>query len=454
VLNAWDSSINNIVPIPKPTYFRQTRFRQRIRDLVSTIARLVPAARCDREVFPLYFHGSKRKIYMSAVSSLKTIPLNGKDSIIKMFVKDEKHEMIPGKLVCPRVIQPRNPRFNVELGCYLKPIEEQLYHSVDMLYGHGTFVYHVIQKGFNMDEVADNIKQCWDTFSHPVAIGCDASRFDAHVSVEALKMEHSIYHTIYQRDKYLEQLLRYQLKTQAIGITDTDRVYMSHVGGRCSGDVNTSLGNCLIACILMYVMFEDLGVNCKLINNGDDCVIVCDKQDEAKVRDNIKPFWLGCGFTMKVEPSVYALEQIEFCQMHPVLTTTTKGDRYRMCRNPLTALVKDTVVLKDVPDRLLTAYTSELGRAGKVMYGGLPIYRELYKKLDCGVAHVHSWTAGSWVEWWGKGLINSVEATIESRVSFMYAFDLTPGVIEAYESNIIKSGPLVSRAGVGELKYW
>jgi len=105
-----------------------------------------------------------------------------------VFVKYEKTDRTTKEDPVPRVISPRDPKYNIQLGRYLKPIEERIFKALGKMFGHPT-----VMKGMDTDRTASVLHEKWDHFNNPVAIGLDASRFDQHVSLEALKFEHSVY---------------------------------------------------------------------------------------------------------------------------------------------------------------------------------------------------------------------------------------------------------------------
>lgn len=85
--------------------------------------------------------------------------------------------------------------------------------------------------------------------------------------------------------------------------------------------MNTAMGNCLISCALMFGMMSHLKIpsrDYELINNGDDCCIITRPQHQQVVINSIPGYFAKAGFKMKVESPVASIEQIEFCQTHPV----------------------------------------------------------------------------------------------------------------------------------------
>jgi hypothetical protein len=152
------------------------------------------------------YDGRRRTIYEKAFDSLHGSPLVKKDSILKYFLKVEKTNFTAKSDPVPRGISPRNPRYHVSLGVFIKRIEHEVYNIVADIFGATT-----IAKGLNAQQRGDLMLSHWKTFTDPVAVGLDASRFDQHVSAEMLKVEHSFYKKFFQNNKELDRLLRWQV---------------------------------------------------------------------------------------------------------------------------------------------------------------------------------------------------------------------------------------------------
>lgn len=206
----------------------------------------------------------KRNRYLDAAESLVDAPLKRADAKIRAFLKNEKIKM-EKRSSDPRLIQPRSPRFNVELGRYLRPIEHSIYTSINKVY-RSTVVF----KGMNAVDQGRVIARHWRAFKSPVAIGFDASRFDQHVRIEALMYEHSVYKQIYRKDRYLAWLLSMQLRNSGSISTPDGKIRYTTNGNRMSGDMNTAAGNIIINCAMIYAYINECGLTkSRLINNGD-----------------------------------------------------------------------------------------------------------------------------------------------------------------------------------------
>jgi len=145
------------------------------------------------------YRGQKLARYSAAAESLRFRGIDKADATIKAFVKAESLNLHSKPDPAPRIIQPRGPRYNLCVGRYLKPAEHALYKAVAQVWGGPT-----IMKGYNAAGTARALRDMWDSIEDPVAVGLDASRFDQHVSVDALRFEHGFYLELFPRSKELE----------------------------------------------------------------------------------------------------------------------------------------------------------------------------------------------------------------------------------------------------------
>jgi hypothetical protein len=239
-----------------------------------------------------------------------------------------------------------------------------------------------VMKGLNALEVAQQLWGKWSKFTHPVCVGLDASRFDQHVSVQALEWEHSVYLALFPNHPEFRIWLSWQKRNKCVAMLPEAKVKYIVKGCRMSGDMNTSMGNCLLMCALVKAYSDSKGVRIQLGNNGDDCVVFMESADLAKFSEGLQTWFLEMGFTMKVEDPVYRFEHVEFCQSRPVRVV----DGWIMCRSPTKALVKDSVCLHPtkglhmVDD--LRAWSESVGKAGGAWAAGIPVMQSAYSALE------------------------------------------------------------------------
>jgi len=284
-----NSSLNNLArgvltrvllvkgqPTPKPAlgiyverlrYFRNALFK-----------RFGSTTPVSRQEFVEFYKGRRKTLYQRAADSLLSSSIRPRDALIKAFVKAEFINTDDKPDPDPRVISPRDPRYNVEVGRYLRPVEHQIYGAIASIFGEPT-----VLKGYNAQQIGRVFADKWAKYRDPVAIGLDASRFDQHVSVEALSWEHSVYNGIFQ-SKELRKLLKWQLRNSVVGHCRDGKLKYTTDGCRMSGDMNTALGNCLIMCALVHCYLQTRGIRGSLANNGDDCTVIIERKDLVKFR--------------------------------------------------------------------------------------------------------------------------------------------------------------------------
>nr|UVK78449.1 MAG: RNA-dependent RNA polymerase P1-P2 fusion protein [Soybean dwarf virus] len=314
------------------------------------------------------YHSGKRSLYNAAVQSLKKKAVERSDANVTAFLKMEKHLM--NKKIAPRLICPRNKRYNVELGRRLKFNEKKFMHAID-----STFESPTVLSGYDSFRVGKIIANKWSKFKRPVAIGVDASRFDQHVGVEALQWEHSIYNGAF-KDPILKELLHWQTENKIMLFVEDKILKFKVKGHRMSGDINTSSGNKLIMCGMMHYYFKTLGVKAELCNNGDDCVIICERKDENKFQ-HMHSWFKDYGFDMQIETPVYKIGQIEFCQSKPVKI----NGYYRMVRKP-ESISKDAhslISMASAED--VKTFMSATAQCGMILNSGVPVLDAYHKCL-------------------------------------------------------------------------
>lgn len=314
------------------------------------------------------YEGRKKTIYENAKVSLLMEPVNSRDAELKAFVKAEK--VPPNK--APRCIQPRSPRHCLEVGRYIKHIEHHIYQEIADVFGDGP----TVMKGFNVQRVGRICAGKWNSFTSPVAIGLDATKFDMHVNKHVLFWEHAIYLKIFNNNKSLQKLLDRQMKNVGRGYCADGKVKYHFTGKRCSGDMNTALGNCIIMCAMVWAYAKERGVDIKLMNNGDDCVVFMESWDLERFQKGLSDWFLELGFRMVCEEPVYDIEKIEFCQMHPV--NTVNG--WTMVRNIPIVLHKDSLCLLPLRnEKEMREWLGAIGECGEALTAGVPVLNAFYR---------------------------------------------------------------------------
>jgi hypothetical protein len=414
-----------------------------------------------KQFYESYTDRGKSKLYEGASASLELDPLNAKDANVGMFLKAEKKFYTEEKPdAVDRAINPRKPRFNVELGCYIKPMEHTVLAGITRAFSQTGLP--VVIKGFNALTSGNIIKEKWDRFDDPVAIGFDANRFDQHVSESAMTdFEHAVYLDAVPYGQRLElgKLLGMQLYNKGTAYTKGGVIRYRLKGVRMSGDMNTSLGNCVIMCGIVYdfVCRQGWTRACKkyeIINNGDDCVLIVERADAVYVTTQLPTHTLEYGFSVVCEPPVDVLEELEFCQTRPVKTQ----EGYVMCRMPTKAICKDLATANfdlSLP-QLRRAYLRAIGDCGSSLNAGIPVMQSFYQCLIRNSGSVtknrayrlvksNVWKCG--MTMMAKGLRPRVlPVSHEARASFYYAFGVEPAhqiLLEEYYDTFVISDTVI-----------
>jgi hypothetical protein len=368
---------------PRP---HRNAFRRMLGPTVNQLRRLLPhSTPWSHQEFVASYAGQGRKQmrYAAAAEELKlqTYP----DSYYARMKSFIKYDKVHKKRSAPRLIQPRTPHYNIKVGRFLRKIEKRILKSLNKLYKEQT---NVVLKGYNAKVTAERIKAKWDKFRDPVFIGLDASRFDQHVSVDALKFEHSVYLQCFRGDDRTElaKLLRLQLKN--IG-----RMYMKNCtikyeveGNRMSGDMNTGLGNILIMCVLCRQFATDVALaKYEYINNGDDCGFIVERDQQQLILENLDEWFAVFGFEMKVEGVFDSLYSILFCQCQLIETQ----DGPVMVRSFPNSMYKDLVSVKPLKNKgAYDKHRKAISDCGLSLTDGVPVYNAFYRMLARGAGDI------------------------------------------------------------------
>lgn len=390
------------------------RFREQVVNEVRQTATVLTL----REVVKCYT-GAKRRIYEGALRSLMRTKLSTRDSMLKPFTKFEKQDLSKA----PRIINPRSPRYNLVLGKYLKKAEKSYFRAINKAWGGHTA--HTVIKGLNSHDAAEVMRAKWDRFRRPVAVGLDAKKYDMHVDVPALEYEHSFYNLVFMVEE-LRRLLREQLYNIGIAYCPDGKVYFTINGTRCSGDLNTALGNCILMCALILNMCEELEIDAELANNGDDCVLFLESDQVERLQGAVEGYFVRYGFRMTMEEPVYEFEELEFCQSHPVKLASG----WCMVRNVRTCLKKDPMCLVPIQnDRVWRKWLGAVGECGLASVPGCPVLQSFYRaflrngKVAGKKFKQHVFRNSGVLE---RGFDGSQVITDEARASFHAAFGITP----------------------------
>lgn len=314
-------------PVPLASLKGLSSFGKAMREL-----RRVLVGRCGlvepwpvNRVVESYVVPRLRKRYEEAAVSLSRDGLcDRRDTKISAFVKSEK--LAKEKVSKPRIIMGRSPRYNLELACYLKPVEHAVYPAFR---GWGArFLTHtrLIGKGLAGKERADLIRRKMLSRPGVVAVELDCKSFESHLCRTMLRSEHGVY-TGLCPDPRLARLLSWQLRCKGKGAAG---VRFSVSGVRASGDFNTGLGNTLLMCGLVLGAARSLRLKFDFLADGDNAVLFVMSEDAATWALRLPGLFLEYGHEVTIGEFVGTVETVVFGQSKPCRVV----DGWTMVRDP------------------------------------------------------------------------------------------------------------------------
>jgi hypothetical protein len=150
---------------------------------------------------------------------------------------------------------------------------------------------------------------------------------------------------------------------------------------------------------------------------------------------------MDAGYTMVVEETVSVLEEVEFCQSHPVWD----GRRYIMVRNPVKAISNDASGFGKWADPRLYGFMMDaVGTGGGHLSTGIPVMQSFYAAMRArgdrgrrkivtedvlGTGFGRMWLSAQRSigrAYWYDPLVEPV--SVQARLSFEKAFGIAPAV--------------------------
>lgn len=318
-------------PTPEPSKAGLTALQRAFREVRRVVlGRVVaPIEQWDFDrVASSYREKRMRVRYEQAAASLRNDGLcTRKDAKVKAFVKGEK--LANYKIHKPRIIMGRDPRYNLELASFLKPIEHAVYPA---LRGWGNlFLTHtrLIGKGLNQNQRAALIDRKFSSKPRLVAMEIDGKSFESHFVVPVLRGEHSVYKRL-NSDPRLAELLGWQEEFAGAG----SGVRFKVKGVRASGDFNTGLGNTITMCSLVLASAKALGLRFDMIVDGDNALLFVFEEDLNAWRLGLPEQFLEMGFEVTLSDPMRSVEECVFGQSKPLLA----AGKLTMVRDPFKVL--------------------------------------------------------------------------------------------------------------------
>lgn len=388
-----------------------------------------PSSRVSGGDFIATRSGSKRKMYQQAREDLmaKPTPLT---ELAKLSFFTKTESTLWNKQQVPRIVSPRSFGFNYLLGKYLRPIEHKIFDALAALFNTNVCVAKGLTQLAKGNLIADKLKPGY------VCVGLDASRFDQTIGRQLLMAEHQIYKLCYSGDKLLASLLRCQLHNKGVARCRDGIVHADIGAMRCSGDQNTSLGNCIVSCLLAKLYFlEHNIVDGDVLNDGDDLLMFIPKSELPKLAD-LTSWYSEWGLRMKVEDFAEEPEDVEFCQSKPVWTE--RG--YLLVRNWKKAFNTDFaggMKIARMEDYLV--HMRNVGLCGLAMAAGVPMHQAMYSsavrhgrtgKFTTELGGLHYQAR---IEWASGACARPIPICWRTRDSFWKAFGVSPSQQTAIE---------------------
>lgn len=351
-----------VMDVPRPSPAMMQMLESVCEDMASKLRCKYQA---DMENTIKTFPQCRRKLYSQQRTTWQDGSLLPKHTFIRSFVKCEKLQLMK-KDVDPRLIQARSPYFNMILATWTKPIEKELYN---LKWVNGL---RCITKGLNLDEKAQLLVSHWRTFQDPVGISCDLSRWDAHVSVEMIKIAHKFYQKLIP-DSLFQNLLENQIINKA---RTKNGVRYTTAGGVMSGDMTTALGNCVLVIMCLRLLYEMTGIQFAIVDDGDDHVLMCERKDYSQLTNMLPEFWRGLGHEMRVDGIAETINQVVFCQHKPMLLQGS----WTMVPDPRKVLATAFSATGSMTRQpMLQKYMGTLWEARAILHRGVPLLGTLFE---------------------------------------------------------------------------
>jgi hypothetical protein len=324
---------------------------------------------------PGAYRGRKRKNYERAVESLITTPVCQRDARLKTFVKTEKLNTSAKPDPDPRVIQPYDIRLLAMRMRWTRPLEHATYRAIDKLYGGAT-----VMKGLNAKQRGAAICAAWRKYKDPHGFGLDCSRFDGHCLPPLLTIVSWLYLHVYGRNSPIAELEDWTMNSKGMARCQDGFVRYQVDGRVVSGSDKTGFGNIVMMMAMIGKVLRDNGLIGRIspIDDGDDAFMIGERADIEHLHAVMTQAFAEFGHELKCEPIVNVIEEIEFCQSHPVWD----GGKYVMVRDPRVAIDKDLVCVRPVRNvNEYNFYRGSISECGIRLAGNMPVWGQFYAAL-------------------------------------------------------------------------
>lgn len=374
------------------------------------------------------YTGAKRQRYEIAKMEYDLRGLSAKDAYVSAFIKDENQHPDTCAVKEPRIVQSRGYPFALTFGQHLEQIEHQVYGQKGWSTSRDKLP--VFGKGHSPLKRGSVIKHKMRQFLDCEVTMFDLTAFDSTIKTGLLKAVHKIYKHCSSDEEFV-WLMEQQLTTT--GFTKNFAYFVGD-GGRCSGDFDTSVGNALIMAMCLELYCRKQGWAFDMYCDGDDTLLFTERG--VLDHEDISRFYRDLGMILRVEGVAHEIEQINWCQCHPVFV---RG-KYRMVPNPWKRISHSLSSPK-----MCGPYMKALALAETQIQNGVPILGAFAQLLDrSSQGYVPGTLEQSQVyqyknalrSYGNSDLRTQVSVSDETRLSFFKAFGITADEQMAYEMNL------------------
>ncbi|APG76107.1 hypothetical protein 1 [Beihai tombus-like virus 15] len=374
-LNSWENELTSILLRAVPDTVTTT-IDNKIMESADKLAKLIGYVDA-----PMHFDEWVERYPPARQEQLRKAHYKPLNHNVDMFIKieqldDQKH---------PRAIQARHDSYKSKLGPWVARLEKRCIEALP------NFV-----KKLNDEQRAEKVAELKCKADNIIEI--DFTRFDRNCTKELLSAtEHYIYDKVFPKE--IASLLHLQLRNKV----RSARGYTYSVEGtRMSGDVNTSIGNCLIVLCLSLAAGLELE---NILVEGDDMIAAASDITLQKFSDEV------IKATGMIPKTVVTHRGGSFCSRYDVIDSEGKP---RRVRHPLRDITRYGYTLHG-EDRLERAQRHYKEWVGVPMLG--PVYTNILKQLQPDVQ------------------IPEIEITAEARVSFARTFDISIKTQQLFEED-------------------
>lgn len=322
------------------------------------------------------------------------------------------------KYKAPRMIQARSVEFNIEYGCYIKPLEHHITHKGSKTFNFGKGDY---------DMLARRIMRLAKKYKYYTEL--DHTAFDAHVTKEHLKLTHTFYQSCYYHDAYLRMLSSKTINNKCRS-RNGDKYTVS--GTRMSGDVDTSIGNSLINYAILLDALSRMGIKGDVIVNGDDSIIFTDKPIDRKI---FVALLREYNMESKVSNTTTDIHKVEFCRLKVVINNL---GRYTMMIDPTRVI--DTFGMTSSLIKSYHQYLAEVSYCNYSINKGNPVgalWKTIYHKIAAKVPKYVNSSSSRFLFLKFTNVKRDVIRLLERNLSvFESSCEFTPSMFQAWGDKV------------------